>query len=731
MTVSPSPDSNDASHSRRRLLAAGVAAAGGLGVGALTFPTRARADSGSVSSINGKAGRVALTAADLAAVEAETVDQIAVVATPERFPGLDPSGAGDSAPALKAAIAACPDGGTVIVPAGTYRLASTLSNEGKSISLIGHEATLVRAHPTSSAVLLTGVYDDPIRVTSISPVSVELGGGQQPGVQLAMSSATGWSRGDVVKVFADDEIPEVRQDSSNKSRVGDFMVVDRTSGNSAILVGTPNGKFTSNIRAARLRDVPVRFEGFRVDTDANGVNAGWGGTTIVLSALMRPAVRDIHVRVSTATAILMRGCYAYDIENVQIDRAVDNPSAGQFGYGILDNSSAYGVVRNLHARRVRHAYSDDTPRIAANSSVVLYGATYGTRVIDSVCHGASAAAFDTHSCSEFVTFDNCIAVDSREGFSLRGRKHVVKSCAAVRCTTGAQVITESSGADASWGHRITDFHGDGLTGTGIRIIPRTSSSHSQYNRRETRDVLLRNITLRGSAMPFLQANNIVLDVDGFHATAREQVDDVANGAILSNSVVRARDWTIDLQNVTSGSSLRGFQSRQSGEMVADGIELRWRDGDAARVQGVAVGESSVTVTVRNVRLSEPLATPSVGFARGSTIDWTAKTQASRLITRRQDEVSNSETVRLIYRAGDPQIILLCTVTDGRTVPALVASAVPGQILYVVNSGESSATVTVRHGAAYLTSLRGGANRRMTPNSMMSLVWTGRIWQQLA
>jgi hypothetical protein len=664
-------------------------------------------------------------------VDSETVDLIAVVATPERFPGLDPSGAADSAPALKAAIGACPDGGTLIVPAGTYRLASTLSNEGKSITLLGNEATLVRAHPTAAAVLLTGAYDDPIQVTSITPVTVELGGGQQPGVQLAMTSAPGWARGDVVKVYADDEIPEVRQDSGNKSRVGDFMIVDRTSGNSAVLVGTPNGPFTSNIRAARLRDVPVRFEGFRVDTDPNGLSAGWGGTTIVVSALMRPAVRDIHVRVSTATAILMRGCYAYDVENVQIDRAVDNPSAGQFGYGILDNSSAYGVVRNLHARRVRHAYSDDTPRIATNSSVVLYGATYGTRIVDSVCHGASAAAFDTHSCSELVTFDNCMAVDSREGFSLRGRKHVIKDCTAVRCTTGAQVITESSGADASWGHIITGFLGDGLSGAGIRIIPRTSSSHSQYNRRETRGVLLQNITLRNSAMPFLQANNIVLDVHGLHATARAQVDDVANGAILSNSVVQAKDWTIDLQNVTSGSSLRGLQSRQTGEVSVDGIELRWRDGDGGRIQGVVVGESSVTVTVKNARFPESLSTPSVGFARGSTIDWTTKTQASRLITRRQDEVSNSETVRLIYRAGDPQVILLCTVTDGRTVPALVASAVPGQILYVVNSGESSATVTVRHGATYLTSLRGAANRRMTPNSMMSLVWTGTIWQQLA
>jgi hypothetical protein len=664
-------------------------------------------------------------------VSSEVVDQIAIVATPERFPGLDPTGGADSAPALEAAIRACPEGGTVIVPAGTYRLASTLSNEGKSVTLIGHEATLVRANATASAVLLTGAYDDPLRVTSITPVSVELGGGQQPGIQLAMSTSPGWSRGDVVKVFADDEIPEVRQDSTNKSRVGEFMVVDRVSGNSAILVGSLNATYSTNIRAARLRDIPVRFEGFRIDTDPAGLSAAWGGTTIVVSALMRPVIRDVHVRVATATAILMRGCYAYDVENAQIDRAVDDPSAGQFGYGILDNSSAFGVVRNLLARRVRHAYSDDTPRIATNSSVVLYGATYGTRIIDSVCHGASAAAFDTHSCSEFVTFDNCIAVDCREGFSLRGRRHAVKSCSAIRCTSGAQVITESSGADASWGHRITDFHGEGLTGTGIRIIPRTSSSHSQYNRRETREVLLRNINLRNSAMPFLQVNNAVVDANGFYAAAPGRVDDVANGAILSNSLVRGRDWTIDLQNVTSGSSLRGVQTRQAGELFVDGIEVRWRDGDASRVQAVAVGESSVTVSIRNARLSEPLSTPSVGFARGSTIDWTSKTQASRFITRRQDEVSNSETVRLIYRAGDPQIVLMCIVTDGRTVPALVASAVPGQILYVVNSGESSATVTVRHGAAYLTSLRGAANRRMSPNSMMSLVWTGTIWQQLA
>ncbi len=87
-------------------------------------------------------------------------------------------------------------------------------------------------------------------------------------------------------------------------------------------------------------------------------------------------------------------------------------------------------------------------------------------------------------------------------------------------------------------------------------------------------------------------------------------------------------------------------------------------------------------------------------------------------------------MRLIYRARDPQIILLCKVTDGQTLPALTESAVLGQILYVVNPGDSAATVTVRHGSAYMTSLRSSANRRMSPNSTLALVWTGVVWQQL-
>ncbi len=246
--------------------------------------------------------------------------------------------------------------------------------------------------PSNAAVLLTGTFESPRGVGSISETTVDAGGGEQPGTRLTLGSSPDWERGDVVKVFADDEIAEARQESGNKSRVGEFMVVDGVSQNSVSLVGRLNSSYTSNVRVARIVNAPVRFEGFRIDTDSAGISAGWGGTTIVISALIRPVLRDLHVRIASAAAILMRGCYAYDVENVLIDRAVNDPNSGLYGYGLLDNSSAYGTVRNLHARRVRHAYTDDTPRISANSSAVLYGATYGTRVIDSVCHGASGAA---------------------------------------------------------------------------------------------------------------------------------------------------------------------------------------------------------------------------------------------------------------------------------------------------------------------------------------------------
>ena len=727
MTLANSPSETDHTRgdkpSRRGLLLAGVAAVGAATV--LPGATPARAE-GTVTT----RGQATAAVAAATGTTLSDVDKIAIVATPERFSGLDPSGQNDSAPALKAAIAACPDGGRLIVPTGVYRLASTLSNEGKSISLVGQGATLVRAHPSNSAVLLTGTFESPLGVSSISATTVDAGGGEQPGTSLAVGSSPGWDRGDVVKVFADDEIAEARQESSNKSRLGEFMVVDNVSGRTVSLVGSLNGSYSSNVRVARLINTPVRFEGFRIDTDPAGISAGWGETTVVISALIRPVLRDLHVRIASAAAILMRSCYAYDVENVLIDRAINDPNAGLYGYGILDNSSAYGTIRNLHARRVRHAYTDDTPRVSSNASVVQYGSTYGTRVIDSVCHGASGAGFDTHSCSEFVTFDNCSAIDCREGFSLRGRKHVVRNSSAIRCTTGMQTITESSGTDASWGHRIQDFYGENLSGPGVRIIPRTSSSHAKYNQRETRDVTLSGVTLRNSALPFIQVTNATLEASGLSASASASVSDASSGVVATNSIVRGQDWMMDFQPVTSGSSLRGMQSRLGGSIDLDGLDLRWRDDDNGRVQGAAVGESAVTVTVRQARFSGDLSTPSIGFTRGSSIDWTSKTQASRLIKRTGTAVSNTETARLIYRARDPQIILLCTVTDGQTLPALTESVVLGQILYVVNPGDSAATVTVRHGSAYMTSLRSNANRRMSPNSTLALVWTGTVWQQL-
>ncbi len=134
-------------------------------------------------------------------------------------------------------------------------------------------------------------------------------------------------------------------------------------------------------------------------------------------------------------------------------------------------------------------------------------------------------------------------------------------------------------------------------------------------------------------LPFMQVTNATLEATGFTASASTSVVDASSGVVSTNSVVRGRDWAMDFQPVTSGTSLRGLQSRLSGSIDLDGFDLRWRDGDNGRVQGAAVGESAVTVTVRQARLSGDLSTPSVGFTRGSSIDWTSKTQSSRLITR--------------------------------------------------------------------------------------------------
>jgi hypothetical protein len=387
---------------------------------------------------------------------AERINQIAVHASPDRFPGIDPTGATSSSDALKAAIKTVPKGGSFIIPPGDYIIDDNIANAQFNISIYGYGAKLIQNTAGKSVFVLDSKIPN---FTSVSSIGTYKSSGSASSTfetdlpVLNTAVATGWKKGDLVKVYSDDEIPEARPGTDGKaSRFGEFAVVAYTQGNKVFLVGSLREKYTTkNVRVALVPKDTIRIYGLEIETKQAGIDKTGGyGALFVLKGLYKPIIKDVRCAQAGNQVIQFVGVYAYLVDNLDIgfaeNKALTSPQ--QLGYGVLDNSSSFGVIQNSNMRFVRHAYTDDTPRVAANdnTNIAYYGRTFGTKIINCNSLGTSAHSWDTHHSSEGVMFISCSASNGgpgAAGFGLRGKNHTVIDGRINNMYTGVSVYTEN------------------------------------------------------------------------------------------------------------------------------------------------------------------------------------------------------------------------------------------------------------------------------------------------
>ncbi|QDH93511.1 minor tail protein [Gordonia phage Verity] len=346
----------------------------------------------------------------LAKADADTEYARAGVATLGVAPqfDIDATGVSDSAAGVRAALAATPEGGTLLLP-GTIRLSSgvAVTNRSVTIQVEGTVNSDAGVAPFTFSASPETIY--PVSALVATTITNETGV-TQAALSLTLASTPPWKRGDAVKLFADDEVPGARLgDGVIESRFGQYHVVQSVSGTTVVLIGSLRDPCTMNVRVTRMPRHAVALTG-------SGV-FGQIGIPITFRHLRAPQIKA-RILGSGGQGILLQGCYQPRAQ-VSIDDAPDNGTV--VGYGLIDNSGANGVF-DIHASRVRHAYTDDTPRIAAGSTEVWkYGRSFAHRVAGSAA-GTSNTAWDTHAASEGVHFD-CIAVDCIGIVGLRGRNH--------------------------------------------------------------------------------------------------------------------------------------------------------------------------------------------------------------------------------------------------------------------------------------------------------------------
>lgn len=679
--------------------------------------------SDAVTSIDGKKGQVSLSGvyATLDPQGRQPVRKGEIVVNVADY-GVVGNGIADDTAALQAAVAATPHGGTLIFPSGgVYRLTAAITGFNKTITIIGYGATL-RAEGNIAALNWSGSYGTILPVTSMTPTTVTHAGEPVAATRLATTGTPDMVRGDVLKLVSDDVIPGARPgDGAKESRIGEFLTVDSVSGADVIVMGSPRENYVTNIRAAKINPIAVHVKGVTFETNAPAV-VTW--SLIGLTALVNPTFTDVAVKASGGPAIHLTGCCGYTIDRCTVSYADNNPSTGHYGYGVLDNACSYGRVTGLRARHVRHAFTDDTPRVAVNTSLNGYGRSYGGQVLNSVTVGSTGTAFSTHAASENMEFINCQAIDCLQGYGLRGRRHLVKNCFARGGGHGLFILTEEWGSD-SWGHLV-----DGLVIENVSNIPvyinQNGNATPNPGLRELRTHRLRNIRISAFKGQFagIRAHHATVELSNIKIVTPTELDAASRLLAFANCAVDAELISINTTATTTGS-IEIFHTSGGTRMRVQGVTLVNSSTTAATESMLINGETDTVEITGGVYDHRPAVTISTHTAAADIIhDYITRLDGGYSSTT---IMQASASFALALRATRQDFTAHIQGTAWQEMGPLLNGRRRGQVLRIVNLG--SASLGIPNGATPKTQLVGSNTITLPSAGSVTLVWTGSVWQQ--
>ena|GEM_PF-5203596 len=373
----------------------------------------------------------------------------------EYMVGPKGDGVADDSSFLQAAIDELADGGILELGGADkiYRLNSRVTVQEKTIHLKGDGASLMQGF-NGEMFVFNGAFSDPVNVEEVyedSPTFAD-SGITRVTVLRATSAQHNFKVGDVVKIVSDDLLEGSRQATG---RSGEYSVIQKIEGELIFLSNRLRDidKYETNVRVAKHLDKTITIDGINLTSALGALQLNWAHGLIVVNGGFRPVLKNIHISDANGPGISMVGCYAYLLDNITATNLTNNPALSQFGYGVTDKGSEYGVATRMHFENVRHGFTNNANNVPAGSNNFWrYGRPAYFTVSDSTAVGTTNAAFDTHEEAYAGQFINCIArgvvkgrSSSGSGFTLRGKRLLYKDCRVYDSTVGWQILSAFAG----------------------------------------------------------------------------------------------------------------------------------------------------------------------------------------------------------------------------------------------------------------------------------------------
>lgn len=645
--------------------------------------------------------------------------------------GVVGDGVADDSDALNAAVAAVPAGGRLVIPAGTYRLADTIVNDGKALAVEARGARFVRS-ANIPAARFTGTQGATHVVTSLSNITIpEPSGGAVDGVELVLGSvpdAGHYSRGDVVKVVADDVLTGTRDagdgSMAEQMRAGQFFTVYSYAGGVLTLQGRPIDAMTTNIRVAKYDDARVEWDGGTFDVVPELVGGGSNADTFELVDLVGPSVRGVSIMRSTGVGIEVRSCYRAHVDGLSVGWAKNDLAVGASGHAIANIASQSLRVSNLNAGNVRHGYSDNSPHPVVNEAAFnRYGRPLDTIVSDAVVDSSSGSSFDTHTSSYNTIFVNCVSRNSASfAIGLRGKFHSVIDCKVLNAKEAAvRAFTERWGV--SHGHTIDGLYVDGATNIVHFYLNQTNTDTTLLDVRDSVASYVSNVHGINISSHFLAIENATVAMRDIYAACS-----VDGGTLtrFENSSVQLRHAVFDIEKHAKNSSgnVLFFAGTQNNAIVSD-VHVVNAEGRLATLLAGSVGNLA---DIRGLRISDLPTSGRGGNIAGIALDYTVDNgvSSSAIVASGVTGGTTSHFDR-ITRTFDPVQTAFITPASAGTMAALPASVRDGVLLTVVNT--SAFSVNVAHGGAVVTAT--GATVALGAGRSMSFVGFNGSWYHVS